>query len=163
KVEESGAAAAKTLLLKKGISLYPDISSEILEIAPELTGLQARSFTAEEQKQGTSLQFSCDKPVSLLVGYFRDDQSKYAKAPTLETDASANLYGQSDPVITNAIRFAELPAVNVHAYRFDAGQHQLNLPRGLLLVLGFTSDLPQVRNAGLAGTGEEETMDWMFY
>ncbi len=153
----------KTTLLQKGVSLYPDLSSEILEIAPELTGLQALVFSAEEQKQGTSIRFSCDKPVTLLVGYFRDDQSKYAKAPTLETDASANLYGQSDPVITNAIRFAGLPAVNIHAYRFEAGQHQLNLPRGLIVVPGFTSDVPQVRNAGLAGTGEEETMDWMFY
>jgi hypothetical protein len=153
----------KTTLLQKGVSLYPDLSSEILEIAPELTGLQALVFSAEEQKQGTSIRFSCDKPVTLLVGYFRDDQSKYAKAPTLETDASANLYGQSDPVIINAIRFAGLPAVNIHTYRFEAGQHQLNLPRGLVVVPGFTSDIPQVRNAGLAGTGEEETMDWMFY
>lgn len=154
---------ATTLKLAQGVSLFSDLSSEVLELAPELAGLNAVAYSVEQQKKGSSLQFTTDKEVTLLVGFFRDDQSKYAKAPTLETDASANLYGQSDPLITNAIRFAELPAVNVHGYTFKAGRHELNLPPGMVLVLGFTDKVPAARNAGLAGAGAEETMDWMFY
>jgi len=81
----------------------------------------------------------------------------------LETDASANLYGQAEPVLTNAIRFKGLPVVNIHSYSFEKGQHKLLLPKGLCLVIGFTNSTITSRNAGLAGTGAEETMDWMFY
>ena len=56
-----------------------------------------------------------------------------------------------------------LPVVNVHAYSFNAGKNKLLLPKGLCLILGFTSSMIETRNAGLAGTGKEETMDWMFY
>ena len=43
-----------------------------------------------------AIEFEAKEPVSLLVGYFRDDQTKYAKAPKLETDASANDYKQAE-------------------------------------------------------------------
>ena len=36
--------------------------------------------------------------------------------PKLETDASANDYGQAEPKLTNAIRIAGMPLANVHAY-----------------------------------------------
>ena len=53
-----------------------------------------------QRKEGTTIEFEAADPVSLLVGYFRDDQKKYAKAPKLETDASANDYGQAEPKLT---------------------------------------------------------------
>lgn len=86
----------------------------------------------------------------MLVGYFRDDQKKYAKAPKLETDASANDYGQAEPKLTNAIRIAGMPLANVHAYHFEAGKHTLLLPKGYTMVLGFTDAQVTPRNAGLA-------------
>ncbi|KAA3157220.1 hypothetical protein F2A23_16040, partial [Akkermansia sp. BIOML-A63] len=86
---------------------------------------------------------------------------KYAKAPKLETDASANDYGQAEPKLTNAVRIAGMPLANVHAYHFEAGKHTLLLPKGYTMVLGFTDAQVTPRNAGLAGA--EETMDWMFY
>ncbi len=68
--------------------------------------------------------------MKLLVAYFKDDQKKYAKAPKLETDATANEYGQAEPVLTNAIHLDKMPLANVHAYNFEAGSHSLNLPKG---------------------------------
>lgn len=56
--------------------------------------------------------------MKLLVAYFKDDQKKYAKAPKLEIDASANDYGQAEPVLTNAVRINGMPLANVHAYSF---------------------------------------------
>ena len=154
----------KQLKLTPGVSLYADMESDVQELAPELSGLNAWILNAAEQaNSGTVVEFESAKPVKLLVGFFRDDQRKYAKAPTLETDAAANLYGQADPILMNALKVDNLPAVNVHVYNFKAGKNKLLLPKGYCLILGFTNATVIPRNAGLAGTGDEETMDWMFY
>ena len=79
----------------------------------------------------TSITFETNAPVKLLVAYFKDDQKKYAKAPKLEIDASANDYGQAEPVLTNAIHINGMPLANVHAYSFPAGKHTLMLPKRL--------------------------------
>ena len=152
-----------TVKLTKGAVLYSDFpNSKIDAIAPELEGMTAFCLNAENQRQeGTAIEFTSDDAVNLLVGYFRDDQKKYAKAPKLETDASANDYGQAEPKLTNAIRIKGMPLANVHSYHFPAGTHKLLLPKGCTLVLGFTDQSVTPRNAALAGA--EETMDWMFY
>ena len=114
-----------------------------------------------QREVGTIVEFVSGTPVSLLVGYFRDDQKKYAKAPKLETDAAANDYGQAEPKLANAIRIQGMPLANIHCYNFPAGTHKLLLPKGYALVLGFTDQIVTPRNAALSGA--EETMDWMFY
>ena len=148
--------------LNEGTSLFTDLPGKIEAIAPELKGMKAFRFNGNEQREkGTSITFETNAPVKLLVAYFKDDQKKYAKAPKLEIDASANDYGQAEPVLTNAIHINGMPLANVHAYSFPAGKHTLMLPKGYLQVLGFTTADMKVRNAGLAG--DEETMDWLFY
>ena len=154
----------KTVKLTRGISLYKDMESDVEELAPELEGLNAWVLNAAGQAdKGTTVEFESAAPVKLLVGFFRDDQRKYAKAPTLETDAAANLYGQADPLLLNALKVDDLPAINVHTYSFKAGKNKLLLPKGYCLILGFTNGSVSPRNAGLAGKGDEATMDWMFY
>ena len=151
-----------TVKLNEGTSLFTDLPGKIEAIAPELKGMKAFRFNGNEQREkGTSITFETNAPVKLLVAYFKDDQKKYAKAPKLEIDASANDYGQAEPVLTNAVRINGMPLANVHAYSFPAGKHTLMLPKGYLQVLGFTAAETKVRNAGLAG--DEETMDWLFY
>ena len=151
-----------TVKLNEGTSLFTDLPGKIEAIAPELKGMKAFRFNGNEQREkGTSITFETNAPVKLLVAYFKDDQKKYAKAPKLEIDASANDYGQAEPVLTNAIHINGMPLANVHAYSFPAGKHTLMLPKGYLQVLGFTAADMKTRNAGLAG--DEETMDWMFY
>lgn len=143
-------------------TLFENLPGTIEAIAPELAALSAYRFDGDKQRvEGTTVEFSCTRPVKLLVGYFRDDQKKYAPAPKLEIDASANDYGQAEPVLTNAIRIKGMPLANVHAYSFNPGTHKLLLPKGYLLVLGFTEGNITYRNAGLAGA--EEAMDWLFY
>lgn len=149
--------------LTKGTALFSNLPNAKIEaIAPELEGLSAFRLNGDEQrKEGTAIEFESAVPVELLVGYFRDDQKKFAKAPKLETDASANEYGQAEPKYTNAIRIEGMPIANVHAYHFEAGKHKLLLPKGYTLVLGLTDSKITPRNAALAG--DSETMDWMFY
>jgi hypothetical protein len=152
----------KTVTLSKGARLFSDLDSVVTDFAPELSGLKAHVMESEwQRKNTTNITFTCKKPVSLLVGYFRDDQKKYAKAPKLETDATANDYGQAEPQLTSAIRIDGMPQVNVHSYHFAAGNHTLLLPRGIALVLGFTDSDITPRDAGLSG--EDEAIDWLFY
>ncbi len=152
----------KQVKVEKGARLFNDLDSVVVDYATELDGLTALQLSANEQrKSGTELTFDCAKAITLLVGYYRDDQMKYAQAPRLETDASANDYGQAEPLLTSAIRIDGMPQVNVHAYSFAAGHHTIRLPKGMLVVLGATSDKAEPRDAGLAG--ESKAIDWLFY
>lgn len=152
----------KQVKLLKGAKLFSNLPGRIEALAPELEGLSGFCMDGNMQRQtGTSVEFESTKPVTLLVGYFRDDQKKYAKAPKLEIDASANDYGQAEAKLRNAIRIEGMPLADVHTYSFPAGKNTLLLPKGYLIVFGFTNQVITPRNAGLAGT--EETMDWLFY
>ena len=153
----------KPLALKKGAVLFSNRpNSKVSDLAPELAGLQAFSFEGEGQRTaGTEIAFETEQPVTMLVAYYRDDHIRYAKAPKLEVDASANEYGQAEPVLTNAIKLADMPLANVHSYTFDAGKHTILLPKGYISVLGFTADNITSRNAALEGA--DEAVDWLFY
>lgn len=156
--------SAQWVSLSKGANIISGISSSLKEVAPELKNMSVLKLDASTQREhGTTLEFEASEPVKLLVGYFRSDQSMYAKAPTLETDASANLYGQADPAILNGIDIAGQPSVNFHVYSFPAGKHSIALGKGLLLVSNFTKSEIASRNAGLTDEKSSETVDWLFY
>ena len=152
----------QTTTLKKGAILFenrPD--TPIDSLAPELVGLQALVLNRDTTRiAGTTISFECSKPVKVLVGLFKDDDPKWAKAPKLEIDATCNEYGQAEPILTNAISIIQMPKVNIHAYNLPAGRHTLRLPKGILMVAGFTSDNIKPRDCGLNGPSSE--VDWLF-
>ena len=151
-----------TITLKKGAVLFenrPD--TPIDSLAPELVGLQALVLNRDSTRiVGTTIEFECDKPVKVLVGLFKDDDPKWAKAPKLEIDATGNEYGQAEPVLSNAISIVQMPKVNIHTYSLPAGRHTLRLPKGILMVAGFTNDDIKPRDCGLNGPSSE--VDWLF-
>ncbi len=147
----------------EGISPFVDRKELTVEaLAPELKGMKGFIFDGEKKRsEATTFNFSCTKPVKLLVGYFKGDNKRFAQAPKLEIDASANDYGQAEPLLQNAVAVKNWGVANIHAYHFEAGEHSLTLPRGFLLVAGFTADDVKGRNVGLAGA--DDTPDWLFY
>lgn len=147
----------------EGISPFVDRPElQVEALAPELKGMKGFVFDGEKKRsEATTFTFSCTQPVKLLVGYFKGDNKRFAQAPKLETDASANDYGQAEPLLQNAVTVKGWGVANIHAYHFEAGEHTLTLPRGFLLVAGFTSDEVKSRNVGLAGS--DDTPDWLFY
>ena len=151
-----------TVTLKKGAILFenrPD--TPIDSLAPELVGLQALVLNRDTTRIiGTTIAFECAKPVKVLVGLFKDDDKKFAKAPKLEIDATGNEYGQAEPILTNTISIVQMPKVNIHTYNLPAGRHTLRLPKGILMVAGFTSDNIKPRDCGLNGPSSE--VDWLF-
>ena len=110
------AKNTQLITLKKGAIIFenrPD--TPVDSVAPELIGLQALVLNRDTTRiVGTTIEFESDKPVKLLVGLFKDDDSKWAKAPKLEIDATGNEYGQAEPLLTNAISIVQMPKVNIH-------------------------------------------------
>ena len=150
-----------TKTLEKGALLYENRQERIDSIAPELQGLQALILNRDTTRiEGTTVVFNSGKPVRMLVGFFIDDDPKWAKVPKLETDATGNEYGQAEPLISNAVNMTGMPTVNIHAYHFDAGRHVINLPKGIIMIAGFTDSELRPRDAGLQGAGDE--VDWLF-
>ena len=153
---------ATTTVLEKGAVLFENREDTPVDtLASELKGLRALVLNRDSTRiVGTTVEFECDEPVQLLVGFFQDDDSKWARPPKLEIDATGNEYGQAEPVLTNAIALKQMPPCNIHAYHLGAGHHKLNLPRGIIMVAGFTSDVIKPRDAALKGAGDE--VDWLF-
>ena len=151
-----------TVPLQKGAILFenrPD--TPVDSLAPELSGLQALVLNRDTTRiVGATIEYESPEPVKLLVGLFKDDDSKFAKAPKLETDATGNEYGQAEPLLTNAISIVQMPKVNIHQYSLPAGRHTLRLPKGILMVAGFTNSDIQPRDCGLNGPSGE--VDWLF-
>ena len=152
----------QTVPLTEGAVLFENREdTKVDTLAHELKNLQALVLNRDSTRiVGTTVEFECDEPVQLLVGFFQDDDKKWARPPKLEIDATGNEYGQAEPVLTNAIALKQMPPCNIHAYHLGAGHHKLNLPRGIIMVAGFTSDVIKPRDAALKGAGDE--VDWLF-
>lgn len=164
-------AGLKRFKLAAGQSAFSDTVALTGKFTPELARMEGVQLNWQKQiEQGTQLTFTTDKPVKVLVGYFKKRQaafsgpSVYLKAPELETNASANDYGQADIRIANALVVKGQPPVNIHTYSFPAGTHTLKLAKGVCMIVGFaegTSEVP-VFDAGLTENGSSREIDWLF-
>lgn len=149
--------------VKEQAKAFADEDLKIKALTPELIGLNALQLSAEAQiKNGTQITFTNAKPVTVLVGFFNKKDAQFSPTPELETDASANNYGQAESKISNAIIIENYPAINVHAYTFPAGKNTLSLAKGKALVLGFIDANQKIKifDAGLNGNGRD--IDWLF-
>ncbi len=152
---------AMVTLQKDAILFEGRTDTPVDSVAPELVGLKALVLNRDTTRiVGTTLHFVCDKPVKVLVGFFKDDDMKWATPPKLEIDATGNEYGQAEPVLTNALSMVKMPKVNIHAYSLPAGSHTLRLPKGIIMVAGFTADNIKPRNCAINGPSSE--VDWLF-
>ena len=151
----------KRVKLTKGAKLFENRDEAIDSLAPELEGLEALVLNRDTTRiNGGVVEFETDKPVKMLVGFFIDDQNKFASPPKLETDATGNEFGQAEPVISNAISMSNMPIVNIHAYHLQPGRHTIRLPKGIIMVAGFTATDLKIRDARLNGLSNE--VDWLF-
>ena len=121
----------KAIVLNNGVLLFNDTTFSIKNQAAELKGLQALQLSwKQQQQQSTTINFTCSKPVKVLVGYFKTQRAAFTtdtvflKAPELETNASADNYGQAEIRISNAIAIDGLPPVNIHVYNFKSGNNK---------------------------------------
>jgi hypothetical protein len=164
-------SAGAYFTIATGAGIFADTSLVIKSFAKELTGLKGVNFGYKQQLiQSTTFSFVSDKPVKVIVGYFKKQRAAfttdtiYLKAPELETNASADDYGQAEIKISNAIAIEGMPPVNIHVYSFKAGQNTLKLEKGLCLILGFVDGdtVIPVYDAGLMSDNKNKNMDWLF-
>ena len=164
-------AAVNYIQLENGAALFPDTALVIENVASELKALNAIVIPFQQMQQtAKEISFTADKPVKVLVGYFKTQRGAFTKdtvflkAPELETNASADDYGQAEIKISNAIAIEGMPPVNVHVYSFKAGSNTLKLEKGVCLILGFVDGdtIIPVYDAGLMGDLRNKNMDWLF-
>jgi len=156
----------KTYFLKKGVKVYGIPASEVLELAPELENLKGIAYEVDDQnKNGTYLRFSNSKDVKLVVGYFNTDAKRFLFPPSLETNAAGNLRGEAEVLLANAVKLKGMPRVNIHTYFFEAGENELFLGKGRVLIFGFIGANQELksRDVGLMGVEDKEAVDWLFY
>ncbi|QTE37166.2 hypothetical protein J3L18_29335 [Mucilaginibacter gossypii] len=162
KFENSGSSSYQ---VNSGEVVFSDTAAAIKNIAKELAGLKGIKLSkGDQQKNGTTISFKNDRPVKVLVGFFNSKMPQYLPEPQLETDASANDYGQADIKIANAIQIDGFPPVNIHTYTFKAGSNTLTLGKGTALVLGVVdadANVP-VYDAGLSNEGNIKDLRWLF-
>jgi hypothetical protein len=162
-VSLKGAGTSYKLIA--GSTPFADTTATIKNQAKELESLQGIKFSrAIQATEGTTLNFSNTTPVKVLVGYFASKDAKYVQEPQLETDASANDYGQADVKIASAIQIDGMPPVNIHTFTFKPGNNTLTLPKGICLIVGIVDDkatIP-VYDAGLSNEGNIKDLRWLF-
>ena len=147
-----------------GMKPFADSGMMIRKVAGPLEGVKGVVQSARHQLlEGTEVTFTCKEPVDLLIGFFDEKRSMYLQPSQLETDASANDFGQADIKIADGVVVEGMPPVQVHAWSFGAGTHTLKLGKGLCLVLGFVKPLEKGKtyDAGLSDPGKKN-LDWLF-
>ena len=160
------SSKSNSYAVKEGTKVYGTDISELIKVAPELKNLKGISFVEDQQNtEGTTIKFKNDAPVKLVVGYFNSDQKRFLLPPSLETNAAGNEMGEAEVILANAMNLKKLPRVNIHTYTFKAGENQLNLGKGRVLILGFIDANQKIepRDVGFIDAGEKEAVDWLFY
>jgi len=131
---------AETYKVEVGAKVFTDRNFSIQSLAPELNGLTGIRISHEAAKKGRykPIEFEASEPVDVLVGYFKSDEKVWLQVPKLEFAAQADERGGIDTVIENAATISQCPALDIHAFRFDAGRQTLDLiGKGSFVVLGI--------------------------
>jgi len=151
--------------------LFCDSTVKVLSFVPELKGLRGIKTAVKSQLENrTEIHFSNKKPIKVLVGFFEPQKAAFSvdttflKQPELETNATANDYGQAETKIANAMIIAGWPQLHIHSYEFKPGNNRLKLEKGVALILGFidSNAMMPPYDAGLYESGNRKQVDWLF-
>lgn len=144
----------QTYEVRIGAKPFLDRDYRILQLAQELEGLTGirLSHTAGKNGQLSPIRLKTQTPVQILIGYFNEDRSIWAKPPNPDLDSQAAKYGGVECTLQNALQIEETPGVNVHIFTFPAGEIAFD-PRspGSYLILGVIPAQMKVppRDAGI--------------
>jgi len=135
---------AETYRVEVGASPFTDRPWRIAKLHPALAGLTGIRFAHDNAAAGGELpvEFETDAPVRVLVGYVQSPDSAWRQPPDLETDAlAAGRAGAIEPLLRDALRVSQLPAIDLYAVSYPGGRHRLELRgRGSVVVLGVVGN-----------------------
>lgn len=156
--------SCETYELKKGESVFSDCSCKIINLAPELANLTGvRMGLGAAIEEGVTVKLELPQDSYVLVGYMNAKGVEWLQLPDLETNTHADDRGGLTVVYANAVKAEACPPINIHAYRYEKGTHEIYFGTGAFLIAGvIASDtVMKPRNANLAGEGLE-TLDWLY-
>lgn len=156
--------SCETYDLKKGESVFSDCSCKIINLAPELASLTGvRMGLGAAIEEGVTVKMELPQDSYVLVGYMNAKGVEWLQLPDLETNTHADDRGGLTVVYANAMKAEACPPINIHAYRYEKGTHEIYFGTGAFLIAGvIASDtVMKPRNANLAGEGLE-TLDWLY-
>lgn len=156
-----------TYEVAKGSSVFTDVPSEIQNVAPELKGLTGISMSKQYAiEHGAKFKIELEEDSQILIGYFKvkgTENKEWLRVPTLETDTHADERGGLACVFGEALKVDNAPVVNVHAFQYEKGKHEIFMDNGAYAIVGVVpADVNlNSRHAGLAGD-TLDMLDWMF-
>lgn len=156
--------SCETYDLKKGESVFSDCSCKIINLAPELASLTGvRMGLGAAIEEGVTVKLELPQDSYVLVGYMNAKGVEWLQLPDLETNTHADDRGGLTVVYANAMKAEACPPINIHAYRYEKGTHEIYFGTGAFLIAGVTASdtVMKPRNANLAGEGLE-TLDWLY-
>lgn len=159
-----GEAGCETYDLKKGDSVFSDCACRILNLAPELQQLKGvRMGLGAAIEEGVTVKLDLPQDSYVLVGYMNAKGVEWLQLPDLETNTHADDRGGLTVVYANAIKAEACPPVNIHAYRYEKGTHEIFFGTGAFMIAGVVSadTVLKPRNANLGGEGLD-TLDWLY-
>lgn len=159
-----GDKTCETYELKKGDSLFSDCPWKLINLAPELeklTGVRMGLGAAIEE--GVTVKLELPQDSYVLVGYMNAKGVEWLQLPDLETNTHADDRGGLTVVYANAVKAESCPPINIHAYRYEKGTHEIYFGTGAFMIAGVVSadTVMKPRNANLAGEGLD-TLDWLY-
>ncbi len=150
--------------VKKGESIFTDMVSRIQNIAPEINGLEGIRFgLGDAITSGVTVKIELKENSLLLIGYINSKGVEWLQVPNLETNTHADDRGGLSVVYANAVKSEGCEAINIHAFAYEAGTHEIYFGTGGYIIAGIipVTEKLKARNAGLQGEGAQ-TLDWLY-
>jgi hypothetical protein len=143
--------AGESFTVAPGQKLYTDLDAPIQTVAPELDGLTGIRVSAQQTEP---IHFTLEKPVQILVGFFRSN-SQHAMNVSPDTE-------QWNLLLPNAVVPSKGLPISVWAKLLPAGKNDLDLGKGAYVVLGFIPEEMHVVPHITSAAGQPVNLDWLF-
>ncbi len=159
-----GDQSCETYDLKKGSSVFSDCSCKVINLAPELKKLQAvRMGLGAAIEEGVTVKIELAQDSYVLIGYMNAKGVEWLQLPDLETNTHADDRGGLTVIYANAIKAEACPPINIHAYKYEKGVHEIYFGTGAFMIAGVVAAniALKPRNANLGGEGLD-TLDWLY-
>jgi hypothetical protein len=150
--------------IKKGSKIFTDSNSKVQMIAPEIDGLTGVRFgMGKAITEGATVKLELEADSKVLIGYMKAKGIEWLQLPELETNTHADDRGGLTVIYENAVKAESCPAVNIHAYSYEKGIHEIYFGTGAFIIAGVVSKDAELvkRNAGF-DRESYETLDWLY-
>lgn len=154
----------ETYTLNKGEEIFSDCDWKVQNIAPEITGLLGVKFgLGKAIEGGVKIKLELMRDCKVLIGYLNGNGVEWLQLPELETNTHADDRGGLTIVYENAMKVQGCPPINIHAYNYEKGVHELYFGTGGFMIAGVVPSDAKItpRNAGMENEGYD-TLDWLY-